>query len=67
MGEHAKALPLHERALGSWEAQLGPDHPSTAMSLNNLADLHVAMGNHARALPMHERALAIHEAQPPAP
>jgi tetratricopeptide (TPR) repeat protein len=63
MGNHAKALPLHERALAICEAQLGPEHPDTANSLNHLAALHKAMGNHAKALPLHERALAICEAQ----
>ena len=42
--------------------QLGPEHPDTATSLNNLASLHMAMGNHAKALPLYERALAIREA-----
>jgi tetratricopeptide (TPR) repeat protein len=63
MGQHATALPLLERALGIREAQLGPDHPTTATSLNNLAELHKAMGNHATALPMLERALRICEAR----
>ncbi len=42
-GQHAKALPLYERALGIREAQLGPNHPDTATSLNNLAMLHHAI------------------------
>ena len=58
-----QALPLHERALAIRDAQLGPDHPDTATSLNNLALLHKAMGDHAKALPLYERALAIREAQ----
>jgi hypothetical protein len=58
-----EALPLYERALAIREAQLGPEHPGTAASLNHLAGLHQAMGNHAKALPLHERALAIREAQ----
>ena len=62
-GDHAKALPLYERALAICEAQLGPEHRDTAASLHNLASLHEAMGNHAKALPLYERALAIYEAQ----
>jgi len=38
-GELAAARPLYERALDIDERVLGPDHPSTAGSLNNLATL----------------------------
>jgi tetratricopeptide (TPR) repeat protein len=58
-----EALPLCEHALGIHEAQLGPDHPSTASSLNDLALVHKALGQHATALPLYERALGIREAQ----
>ena len=40
MGDYAKALPLHERSLAIQEEALGPHHPDTAVSLNNLAGLH---------------------------
>jgi tetratricopeptide (TPR) repeat protein len=36
-GDLAGARPLYERALAIREKGLGPDHPDTAQSLNNLA------------------------------
>jgi tetratricopeptide (TPR) repeat protein len=38
-GKHDEAEPLYERALAIYEKALGPDHPYTATSLNNLARL----------------------------
>ena len=61
MGRHEQALPLYQRALAIREKALGPDHPSTATSLNNLAGLYRAMGRHEQALPLFQRALAIME------
>jgi tetratricopeptide (TPR) repeat protein len=40
---------------------LGPDHPSMAAALNNLAGLLEAKGDYARAEPLYRRALAINE------
>ncbi len=40
---------------------LGPEHPDTATSLNNLAGLLQAQGDFAGARPLYERALAIRE------
>ena len=40
---------------------LGPDHPDTATSLNNLAGLLKDQGELAAARPLFERALAIYE------
>src|ERR687895_1449144 len=45
-GEYQKALPLLERALAIREKQLGPEHPDTATSLNDLGMLYDAMGNY---------------------
>jgi tetratricopeptide (TPR) repeat protein len=42
-GEYQKALPLYQRALAINEKQLGPEHPETANSLNNLAELYRLM------------------------
>ena len=39
---YAEAEPLYQQALGSWEKALGPEHPSVATSLNNLAELYRA-------------------------
>ncbi|MFE4722638.1 tetratricopeptide repeat protein, partial [Streptomyces sp. NPDC056728] len=44
------------------EAALGPDHPTTALRLNNLAFTFSALGRSAEALPLAERALQITEA-----
>jgi hypothetical protein len=43
------------------EKVLGPEHPSTAMSLNNLASLLQDQGDLAGARPLYERALALYE------
>ena len=43
------------------EKVLGSEHPSTAMSLNNLAGLLMDQGDFAGARPLYERALAIRE------
>ncbi|WP_406433255.1 tetratricopeptide repeat protein [Streptomyces sp. NBC_00631] len=61
-GQAALALPLEERALAVREAALGPDHPDTALRLNNLASTLSDLGRHAEALPLEERALSVTEA-----
>src|SRR5262249_53334502 len=40
---------------------LGPEHPDTAASVNNLAMLYYDTGAYAQAEPLHRRALAIRE------
>ncbi len=60
-GDLAGARPLHERALAIFEKALGPEHPDTARSLNNLASLLHGEGDLAAAQPLCERALAIFE------
>ena len=57
----AEARPLYERALAINEKVLGPDHPETATSLNNLASLLNTLGEYDAARPLYERALAIYE------
>src|SRR5262249_42851039 len=59
---YSAARPLFERALAIREKALGPEHPATAESLANLADLlRDQEGDLAAARPLYERALAIHE------
>jgi tetratricopeptide (TPR) repeat protein len=58
---YSEGRPLVERALAISEKVLGPEHPDTAQSLNNLALLLQAQGDLAAARPIHERALAISE------
>ena len=60
-GDLAAARPLYERALAIREKALGPEHPDTATSLNNLAALLQDQGDLAAARPLYERALAIRE------
>jgi tetratricopeptide (TPR) repeat protein len=60
-GDFAAARPLYERALAIFEKALGPDHPDTATTLNNLAFLLRAQGDFAAARPLAERARAIRE------
>src|SRR5207247_2570090 len=45
------------------ERQLGPEHPDTATSLNNLAGLYYTQGKYSLAEPLYQRALAIPEQQ----
>ncbi|MER5470831.1 tetratricopeptide repeat protein [Streptomyces sp. NPDC002685] len=60
-GQASQALPLAERALAVSESALGPDHPTTAIRLSNLATTFSDLGRHAAALPLAERALAVSE------
>ena len=53
MGEYAKAEPLYQEALRIRQKVLGPEHPDTATSLNNLAELYLDMtGEYAKAEPL---------------
>jgi tetratricopeptide (TPR) repeat protein len=57
--EYAQAEPLYRRALAIYEKALGPEHPDTALSLNNLAGLYRVQGRLKQAEPLLRRALAI--------
>jgi tetratricopeptide (TPR) repeat protein len=58
---YSAARLLYERALAIREKVLGPEHPDTATSLNNLALLLQTKSDLAGARPLHERALVIRE------
>ena len=60
-GLYAKAEPFLQRALAIREKVLGPEHPDTANSLNNLAGLNYSQGLYAKAEPLYQRALSIRE------
>ena len=45
------------------KAKLGPDHPDTLRSMNNLATSYAALGRHAEALKLREETLALREGQ----
>jgi CHAT domain-containing protein/Tfp pilus assembly protein PilF len=62
-GRYGEAEPLFQRALAIHEVQLGPDHPNTATSLNNLALLYDLLGRYGEAEVLYRRALAIREVQ----
>ncbi len=58
---YGSARPLYERSLAIRERVLGPEHPDTVISLNNLALALHAQGELMAARHLHERALAIRE------
>ena len=58
---YSQAAPLLRDALAIREKTLGPEHPETGRSLNNLALLLQDQGDFAGARPLYERALAIYE------
>jgi tetratricopeptide (TPR) repeat protein len=60
-GAYSQAAPLFREALAMREMALGPNHPFTATSLDNLACLLHDQGDLAGARPLYERALAIRE------
>jgi len=53
--------PMYEENLQILEAELGPQHPSVATTLNNLAGLYESMGDYEKTLPLYQRALEISE------
>ncbi|MGC5016938.1 tetratricopeptide repeat protein, partial [Streptosporangium sp. DT93] len=55
-------MPLEQRALAITEAAYGPDHPSVAIRLGNLASSFRDLGWPGEAVPLEQRALAITEA-----
>jgi tetratricopeptide (TPR) repeat protein len=60
-GDYHQARILSEHALALDEAHFGADHPHTAISLNNLAEVLREQGDLDAARTMHERSLAIRE------
>jgi tetratricopeptide (TPR) repeat protein len=59
--QYEQAEPLLQDALSIRESVLGPDHPGTTTSLNDLAILYWAQGRYTEAEPLFQRALAIRE------
>ncbi len=60
-GRYQEALPFAEKAIRLGKQEFGPDHPTTATLLNNLAALYHAQGKYAQAEPLYQRSLAIRE------
>jgi tetratricopeptide (TPR) repeat protein len=59
--QYAQTEGLYRRALEIREKALGPERPDTAISLNNLAELHRVQGRDKEAEPLYRRALEINE------
>ena len=60
-GQYERAVVVGKKALKVAEEIVGPDHPSVATSLNNLALLYDTQGQYAAAEPLYKRALSINE------
>jgi serine/threonine-protein kinase len=60
-GRLGEARDTFAKQLALYERELGPDHPSVAGTLNNLATVNHLMGNTAAAIDDLQRALAIWE------
>ena len=58
---YSQAAALFREALAISENTLGPEHPDTAKSLNNLALLLKGQGDYAGARPLYERAVRVTE------
>ncbi len=61
--QYAKALPLYQRTLATWEQVLAPEHPDIVQSLTHVAYLLRTQDRHAEAQPLLERVLPIQEKQ----
>ena len=59
----AEAIALHEATLKLREAKLGPDHPDTLASRNNLAIAYHGRRPAAEAIALHEATLKLREAK----
>ena len=62
-GEYDKALEHYQKALAIRLKQLGPEHPSVAISRNNIGGVHDNKGEYDKA-PSHQKAPAIYLKQP---
>ena len=54
---------MYEATLKLRESKLGPDHPDTLTSRNNLASAYQAAGRIAEAIAMHEATLKLRESK----
>lgn len=60
-GDFDRAVKAAQKAIEVAEANVGPNHPYIAISLNNLALLYSNEGDYAKAEPLYNRSLAIWE------
>ncbi len=63
LGEPSQAIILFERVRATMAAKLGPDHPDTLTSMNNLAAGYQAAGRLDQALPLYEETLKLQRAK----
>ena len=63
LGEAETARAMFQRSRELYAARLGPDHPDTLMSMNNLANSYAALGRHAEALALREETLELRKAK----
>jgi serine/threonine protein kinase len=63
LGQAQKAVVLLEQAVAERQKHLGPDHPDTLASMNNLARAYQDAGQLDRALPLLEETLAKRKAK----
>ncbi|MCX4240833.1 tetratricopeptide repeat-containing serine/threonine-protein kinase [Paraliomyxa miuraensis] len=61
-GDYEQVRAHSERAIGIREQLLGPEHPSIAGLLNNIATATRLMGDPEQAIPVQEHVLAVYEA-----
>jgi tetratricopeptide (TPR) repeat protein len=60
-GDYERAVAAIKKSLALAEKTVGPDHPDTATSLNNLAELYREHNRYTEAEPLYKRALTIRE------
>jgi len=60
-GRYTEALPLAQQTLEIREKALGPEHPDTAASLNDLAGLYRYLGDYCKSESLYNRALSVFE------
>jgi eukaryotic-like serine/threonine-protein kinase len=63
LGDSARAIAQHARAMALRSGFLGPEHPDTLRSMNNLAVAYRQAGRVVEAVPLHERDFKISAAR----
>ena len=63
-GKYDRGVVVAKKAVEVAEGNAGPNHPSVATSLNNLAALYETQGHYAQAEPLYKRSLAIEMRRP---
>ncbi len=63
LGEYALAIEVFGKVRKTCRARLGPDHPDTLTSMNNLAGAYENAGQLDKALPLYEETLRLRKAR----